>query len=174
MSLWSPVVCKGIEVGLMSAKSQVVGPCPELGRLVRQLTGDVPSRVASRRAGISHDTIIRMWAGDKVSEGMILRFAQGYRTDPNPLLEAAGYPPLPTRQAPTPKTQDELQGDSAGEIERVRDPEAGGPEEDGRMKWIAAYDNLPFKIRESMRAQMEAILEEAYQKRGDIVGKRQK
>ena len=94
MVVWSPVVSKGFEVSAMSMKGNPAGTCPELARLVRQVTGDVASRVASRRAGISHDTVIRMWTGDRVSEGMILRFSQGYGIDPNPLLEAAGYPPL--------------------------------------------------------------------------------
>ncbi len=155
-----------------SRKPEITGPCPELARLVLEITGDVTRRQAEIHVGnlISHVAISRMWAGEKVTESTILRFAQGYRVDANPLLEAAGYPPLPTRQEPAPKTESGLE--SAGEIERVRDPEADGPNDEGRMKWIAAYDNLPLKIRTAMQAQIDAMLDEAYQGRKDIIGKR--
>ncbi len=152
-------------------KPAITGPCPELARLVLTITGDVTRHQAEIRVGgaISHHAIARMWAGYQPAEGTILRFASGYDVDPNPLLEAAGYPPLPARQAPTPKRESDL-GDGE-EIERFRDPE-DGPSDEERLKWIAAYDNLPIKIRESMLQQAEATLEAMYQQRSDIVGKR--
>ncbi|CAB4139276.1 hypothetical protein UFOVP349_25 [uncultured Caudovirales phage] len=153
-------------------KPEVTGPYPELARLSLEITGDVTRRQAEIRVGgaISHVAIARLWAGEQVTEGTVLRFAQGYGVDPNPLLEAAGYPPLPTRQV-SPSIP--VNGESdAGEIERVSDSQE--PEAESRLKWMAAYDHLPFKIRESMLAQAEAILEAQYQGRTDIVGKRQK
>jgi hypothetical protein len=75
------------------------GPYPELARLTRQVTGEVTSRVAARRGNVSHDTISRLWNGDRVTESILFRFALGYGISPNPLLRAAGYPPLPTTDA---------------------------------------------------------------------------
>lgn len=74
--------------------NEVMGPCPDLARLTRQITGDVPSRVAARRSGVSHDTITRMWQGDRVSEAIVIRFALGYGVDPDPLLKAIGRPSM--------------------------------------------------------------------------------
>ncbi len=66
----------------------------ELAKLVRAITGDVPRMTAAIRSGVSHDTIARLWRGERVSEATLLRFALGYHTDPNPLLVAAGYSPI--------------------------------------------------------------------------------
>ena len=165
MDLWSPVVCKGFE-SAMSVKGEPAGMCPELARRVREVTGDVASRVAARRAGISHDTIIRMWAGDRVSEGMILRFAQGYDADPNPLLEAAGYSRLPARQVLTVKD-----GSQGGEIEGVSDSQ-DSEESPLRVRMMAAFDQLPMRLKQLEVEQAEALLEEMYRGRKDIIGKR--
>jgi transcriptional regulator with XRE-family HTH domain len=83
----------------MKKFAPVTGPHPELARLVRQITGDVASRVAARRGNISHDTISRLWNGDRVTESILFRLALGYGVNPNPLLKAAGYPPLPIANA---------------------------------------------------------------------------
>jgi hypothetical protein len=96
-------------------------PYPEFARRVKEITGEVSTRVASIHGGISHDTIARMWRGERVSEGMVLRFAAGYKTDPNPLLIALGYPPIPNsdKGAET-KAKYEI---AIPEIERIPDEE---------------------------------------------------
>lgn len=88
-------------------KPEITGPCPELARLVLAITGDVTRRQAENHVGgaVSHQAIARMWAGERVNEGTILRFAQGYGVDPNPLLAAAGYSPLPTNTNPVPSLE---------------------------------------------------------------------
>lgn len=73
---------------------EIPGAWKDLARQARQITGKVASRVAARRAGISHDTIIRLWDGDRISVQKLLDFAQGYGINPKPLLEAARYPIL--------------------------------------------------------------------------------
>jgi transcriptional regulator with XRE-family HTH domain len=78
--------------------SEIQGEYKELARLVRSITGNVASRVAARRSGISHDTIGRLWQGDRVSDTTLIRFAIGYGIDPNELLDAAGYPKLKSDQ----------------------------------------------------------------------------
>jgi hypothetical protein len=88
----------GSVLGAPTQKPEIVGAYKEFARLVRDITGDVTRRQAEIHSGVSHDTIARMWRGERVSEAMILRFATGYRVDANPLLEAAGYSPL-TRYA---------------------------------------------------------------------------
>ncbi len=106
---------------------EIVGAYPELALKVREVTGEVASRVAARRAGISHDTIIRMWQGDRVSQPILIRFALGYRVDPNPLLEAAGYPPMEDygfQRQPVPKVEEtalqtKTEPEGAPRIERV-------------------------------------------------------
>jgi hypothetical protein len=77
-------------------KPEVSGAYPELAHLVRQITGNVTRAVAASRSGVSHDTIARLWRGERVSEAILIRFALGYRVDPNPLLRAAGYDPIDT------------------------------------------------------------------------------
>jgi hypothetical protein len=75
---------------------------PELGRRVRQLLGGLSSRAAAAQAGISHATIVAMARGERVSMESVLKFARGFSADPNALLAAAGYPPLPDLAPPAP------------------------------------------------------------------------
>ena len=151
-----------------------LGAYPKLAKTAHRLTGGLSSRVLARKTGLSYDTIQRILKGDRPKADTILKFAAGCRlgeSETAELMAAADYGYLtPVRQAPKPKTESELADE--GEIERVSDSQE--PEAESRLKWMAAYDHLPFKIRESMLAQAEAILEEAYQQRSDIVGKRQK
>lgn len=154
----------------MGMPNSEIGEYPEFAALVRAIVDERSTRRVQIRTGVSHTTIGDMMKGIRPKQGTIRLFAEGMGVDPNPLLEAAGYPAIQARQATTPKTEIELADE--GEIERVSDSQE--PEAESRLKWIAAYDHLPFKIRESMLAQAEAILEEQYQQRGDIVGKRQK
>jgi len=152
----------------MASLPEIVGAYPEFAKKVREVTGEVASRVAARRGGISHDTVIRMWQGDRVSQPIILRFALGYRIDPNPLLEAAGYPTVEGfgfQRQPTPKH------DTEERIERIRDPEDDTGEEI-RMRMVAAYDKLPLKIQAVITEQTEAMLDAMYELRTDIVGKK--
>lgn len=72
----------------------ITGPLVEFAQLVRAITGEVPRQTAANRGSVSHDTIARMWRGQKVGASVITRFAGGYRVDPNPLLVAAGYKAL--------------------------------------------------------------------------------
>jgi hypothetical protein len=147
-----------------------LGQYEEFALMVRAIVGERSLRAVNVRTGVGHTTILNMTNGLRPKATTIRLFAEGMGVDPNPLLEAAGYPPLPTRQvSPSISVNGESEG---GEIERVSDSQE--PEAESRLKWMAAYDHLPFKIRESMLAQAEAILEEQYQQRGDIVGKRQK
>lgn len=97
----------------------VSGAYKELAEKVRRVTGRVPSRTAARRGGISHDTITRMWQGERPTEATLVRFAIGYGISPNELLDAARFPRLTEKEseragrfAPT-----EIQ-----EIERILDP----------------------------------------------------
>lgn len=76
-------------------KPEIVGPYPELAHLVLQITGNVARAVAARRSGVSHDTIARLWAGERSNEATLIRFAVGYGIDPNPLFKAAGYQEIP-------------------------------------------------------------------------------
>jgi hypothetical protein len=71
------------------------GPYPELARRVRALLGPLSSRAAAARTGVSHATIVAMTHGARVSVESLLKFAQGFCIQPDALLKAAGYPPLP-------------------------------------------------------------------------------
>lgn len=150
------------------------GAYPKLAKTARHLTGGLSSRVLARKTGLSYDTVQRILNGDRPKADTILKFAAGCRlgeSETAELMAAADYGYLtPTHQAPNPKTESELA--DGEEVERFSDSQE--PEAESRLKWMAAYDNLPFKIRESMLAQAEAILEAQYQGRTDIVGKRQK
>ena len=75
-----------------ASDDEIPGNWKALARLARRITGKVPSRVAARRSGISHDTVLRLWEGDRISVQKLVDFAQGYGVDAKPLLEAAGYP----------------------------------------------------------------------------------
>ena len=96
---------------------------PELARLVKSITGDVPRMTAANRSGVSHDTIARLWRGERVSEAMLLRFALGYKTDPNPLFTAAGYEPIFVQAA-----QKNLETQGTPEIEYIVNLEDLTPE----------------------------------------------
>lgn len=78
---------------------EITGPFVKFANLVRAITGVVPRNQAEYRGNVSHMTIAKMWKGEKVSETMIIRFAKGYKVDPNPLLKAMGYDPLPSELA---------------------------------------------------------------------------
>lgn len=104
-----------------SEEKKILGSYPKLAKLVREITGDVPSRVAARRAKISHDTIIRMWDGDRPTESTLIRFAQGYDIEPNVLLEAAGFPLLSERLN---QIQDSSYGKDSTEGDEDEDDEA--------------------------------------------------
>lgn len=110
----------GSVLGAPTQKPEIVGAYKEFARLVRDITGDVTRRQAEIHSGVSHDTVARMWRGERVSEAMILRFATGYRVDANPLLEAAGYSPL-TRFAGDPPPPNVV------EPARQPDPEPSTP-----------------------------------------------
>ncbi len=89
-SLW-----RKIKLGKPLQKPEITGAYPIFAQLVRDITGNVTRGSAAIHGGVSHDTIARMWAGERVSESMILRFALGYKINPNPLLNAAGFDPFP-------------------------------------------------------------------------------
>lgn len=94
-----------------ASDGDIPGAWKDLARLARKTTGKVASRVAARRAGISHDTIIRLWDGDRISVQKLIDFAKGYGVDPKPLLEAADYPifEVGTSLGPRPRTPSSLQ-----------------------------------------------------------------
>jgi SOS-response transcriptional repressor LexA len=72
---------------------------PGLAEQVRALLGPLSSRAAAARTGISHATIAAMERGARPSMDSILKFARGFDVDPNLLLAAAGYDPLPVPAA---------------------------------------------------------------------------
>ncbi|WP_395144603.1 hypothetical protein [Armatimonas sp.] len=100
-------------LGRPSTKPEIVGPYPEFARIVLQITGDVPRSTAAVHAGVSHDTIARMWRGEKVSADAIAKFAAGYGVDPAPLLKAGGHVHFVPWSTPTLKLEDD------GELERI-------------------------------------------------------
>lgn len=77
----------------------IEGPYPELARLVREVLGDLSARVAARRSGVNYLTISNMAQGERGSMSSIIRFANGFRRDPNPLLIAAGWPAIDGAQS---------------------------------------------------------------------------
>lgn len=81
---------------------EIPGPWKNLARLARQTTGKVSSRVAARRGQISHDTVLRLWEGDRISVTKLIAFARGYEIDPKPLLVAADYPVFLGEESTTP------------------------------------------------------------------------
>ena len=136
---------------------EIVGAYPELAVKVREITGEVASRVAARRAGISHDTIIRMWQGDRVSQPILFRFALGYRVDPNPLLEAAGYPAMDDydfQRQPIPKVGGESQKSELAPADKIeRTPVFPTPE---------GYYDLDDPIVQAAEAGAREAAEQAY------------
>jgi hypothetical protein len=79
----------------------ITGPYPELASLVREILGPMSARVAQRKTGVNFLTISNMAQGDRGSFESIVKFAQAFQRDPNPLLRAASLPELnPTAEYP--------------------------------------------------------------------------
>lgn len=115
----------------VSKLPDIVGPCVEFAEMVRAITGDVPRQTAANHAGVSHDTIARMWRGEQVKEPVIIRFATGYQVNPNPLLIAAGFQPIRI------KTTE----DDGANRELIRTIDPRGPE------MAEAWEGLPEPLR---------------------------
>ena len=128
----------------------ITGPYPDFARLVRGITGTASSRGVAIRSGVSHNTITRMWNGEKVGDDLIRKFATAYQTDPLPLLRAAGHVVVLREAAPP-------YPDGAGElppeiIARFADVIRPLPPED----WDAALDALEAVARAQMAARASA------------------
>ena len=149
------------------------GAYPNLAKTARHLTGGLSSRVLARKTGLSYDTIQRILNGDRPKADTILKFAAGCRLDEeqtSELMAAADYGYLtPNRQTPEITTGGEL-GSTTGKIERF--PDSQEPEESPlRARMMAAFDQLPMRLKQLEVEQAEALLEEMYRGRKDIVGK---
>jgi transcriptional regulator with XRE-family HTH domain len=84
------------------------------------LMGEMSSRVAQRKTGVSHNAIARVRAGDIPTQETLLRIAAGFGVDPNLLLEAASYPRIETgRAVATLRTGDVVRLDFAGPSVRI-------------------------------------------------------
>jgi transcriptional regulator with XRE-family HTH domain len=143
------------------------GRYPELAKLVRQISGGLSSRVVARRTGVSHDTIARMWNGDRPSESTIIRFADSFDIDPVPLLEAAGYtvftPGAPwvkaieaidqrRRNIPTQELIDRVR--EADRLEYIPDPDA-----EDVTEMVRYYSGLPPELRSAAKESIRALKE---------------
>ena len=95
---------------------EITGPYPKFAEKVRQITGPVARETAAMRGDVSHDTIANMWRGERVSRHTVLRFAAGYRIDPNPLLELLGHAAVTDSKALARLPVDELVALTAQEL----------------------------------------------------------
>lgn len=154
-------------MGFMGQPTKEVGEYPEFGALVRDIVDGRSTRRVQIRTGVSHTTIGDMMKGIRPKQGTIRLFAEGMGVDPNPLLEAAGYPAVSFAPVLTVKDSEP----NGGEIERVSDSQE--PEDAPlRARMMAAFDQLPMRLKQLEVEQAEALLEEMYRGRKDIIGKR--
>lgn len=138
---------------LEEIQEPISGAYVEFAQKVRAITGNVPRTTAAIRAGISHDSIARMWRGERVSEPLIIRFAIGYKVPANPLLKLAGYPTVPG--------MDRALDTGINEIERQFDP--------SDLPVVYSYSGL----KEPNKKAVEALIKqfEAAEKAESIGGK---
>jgi transcriptional regulator with XRE-family HTH domain len=83
---------KGLFVGEES--KEITGRHPRLAELARAFSGQLTSRVAARKSGVSYDTIQRIWNGDRPKADTLQRFCEGMRFTPEQtaqIMQAAGY-----------------------------------------------------------------------------------
>lgn len=91
-----------------------LGQYEEFAQMVRAIVGERSLRAVQVRTGVGHTTILNMTKGLRPKATTIRLFAEGMGVDVNPLLEAAGYPPLPTQQYPEPKLGEDAAFHSKG------------------------------------------------------------
>ena len=110
--------------GARGSKSEISGAHPRLGEIARELSGNTTARALARRAGVSYDTVSRIWNGERPKMDTLAQFARGLRLDiaaTAELMAAAGYgwaPPAPVVQ---PSTGNPGDGSSMAQDTQVRD-----------------------------------------------------
>lgn len=157
-----------------------LGAYPELAEVARRLTGGLTSRVLARKTGVSYDTVQRILNGDRPKADTLLKFAEGCRFDEAEIAEimrAAKYTFMssPTSERRALYTTDAIrdaidEGASEEQFERIREPEAD--EDAMKLRLMAAYDKLPFRVKTALIEQTEATVDAMYAARADIVGKK--
>ncbi len=136
------------------------GPHPELARQVRALLGPLSSRAAAGRTGVSHATIVAMTRGARVSVESLLKFAQGFRTPPDALLKAAGYPPLPPPPRVFVLDEDDPLGNVGGAVDLgllARIPMAPGSVSANLTRVQEPLDAPPLSLGEALPGGVRAI-----------------